>query len=138
MQVCSKCWNEETKCKCNGIKIEIDDSIADIIMILNKKGFSTDYCCGGHIVEKNILNGGIPDTYIMFSEAMNENYIDIGKDWRWSAGLRVVRFSMFKCKKPLEKAKDRKALCNKWEDILKEKRKELLEWAKNLPNKNSI
>lgn len=33
---------------------EVDEEIAEVISILNKKGYYTEYCCGGHIKDPRI------------------------------------------------------------------------------------
>ena len=50
-------------CKfCNEVVCEMDDMIIDSIIILNKKGYNTQFCCSGHLSEKFIT------TYIKFVE----------------------------------------------------------------------
>ena len=44
----------------NAPLVEIDELIAPIISILNKKGYKTEYCCSGHFRNSR--------TYIVFSE----------------------------------------------------------------------
>jgi hypothetical protein len=39
------------KVNCVGILLEIDELIAPTIILLNKKGFITKYCCSGHWYE---------------------------------------------------------------------------------------
>ena len=46
-------------CKSYGTMVEIDDNFLESIVILNKKGYTTDYCCSGHLIK----NSG---TYIAF------------------------------------------------------------------------
>jgi hypothetical protein len=52
IQYCKICGNES---------IELDDNIADLIMILNNKGYKTIHSCEGHFYsngENSYLNGG--------------------------------------------------------------------------------
>lgn len=46
--------------KCEGKVVEVDDLIIDAIIVLNKKGWTTEFCCSGHLKEKNLY------TYIKF------------------------------------------------------------------------
>jgi hypothetical protein len=50
-----KVWNEQFICpvkECLGEVIELDEMITPTIIMLNKKGYMTSYCCAGHI-DKN-------------------------------------------------------------------------------------
>ena len=63
--VCSICGK-------SSILIELDYNIGDIISILNKKGYETAYCCGGH----NIKDSG----YILFKDTdVNKNILEYSK-----------------------------------------------------------
>lgn len=47
-----KIWNEEYSCPikdCSGEVVELDEMITPTIILLNKKGYHTSYCCAGHI-----------------------------------------------------------------------------------------
>ncbi|MFQ3543503.1 hypothetical protein Q7A53_05405 [Halobacillus rhizosphaerae] len=46
--------------KCNGSVVEVDELILPTIIELNKKGYTTKYCCSGH------LNQGMIGTYLYF------------------------------------------------------------------------
>lgn len=49
--LCPQCWNQLDKCDCSywaKYAVEIDDGIADVITLLNQKGYITTYCCRGH------------------------------------------------------------------------------------------
>jgi hypothetical protein len=53
--VCVNCWHKEKYCKCvNKKMILIDYNILPVIIYLNKKGFITRFCCGGH-TEKQFI-----------------------------------------------------------------------------------
>lgn len=47
--ICAKCFRIISQCECHQPKtIEIDDSMVDIILCLNRKNYRTEACCGGH------------------------------------------------------------------------------------------
>jgi hypothetical protein len=46
--------------KCGENVAEVDDMIIDTIILLNKKGYKTKFCCSGHLNENHF------GTYIMF------------------------------------------------------------------------
>lgn len=67
MLICNKCfkiYNKDTakysSCECTGRIVEIDDNIVQAIILLNKAGYITEYCCSGHYYNK------YPDPYIKF------------------------------------------------------------------------
>ena len=61
-----KYGNYRYKCpikKCSSYDmVEIDDLILPIIKILNQKGYKTEYCCSGHLTERDT------NTYIVFDK----------------------------------------------------------------------
>lgn len=121
IMVCPKCF----KRKCNhGLgKIEIDESMEDILRILNNKNYKTLYHCGGHVYD------GFIQTYIMFASFVNFGYkisIDIGDGWRYDARKNILEYYIGHkhCKNmPVEERVN----------ILESKHRELLDWANNLP-----
>lgn len=52
-------------CKCGGDIVEVDELIAPTIIELNKKGWTTLYCCSGH------MNEEIISSYIKFEHMPN-------------------------------------------------------------------
>lgn len=63
---------------------EVDEMIAPIISLLNKKGYKTKYCCSGHLNEVIYKDSSTPhnDCYIMFANKnkfknikMPENFV---------------------------------------------------------------
>lgn len=54
------------KTSCNGYVAEVDDLMLPIIMLLNKKGYCTEYCCSGHTYDGSCY------PYIAFSTFLNE------------------------------------------------------------------
>lgn len=58
--------------------IELDELIAPAVSLFNLKGYKTDYCCSGHIVETK-LQGSTScwnNPYIMFKEDYTETLIN--------------------------------------------------------------
>lgn len=58
--------------------IELDELIAPAVSLFNLKGYKTDYCCSGHIVETK-LQGSTScwnNPYIMFKEDYTEILIN--------------------------------------------------------------
>jgi len=49
---------------CGSNLVGIDELYIVIIKILNQKGYTTTYCCSGHIYEK------LPQSYILFGEGI--------------------------------------------------------------------
>lgn len=55
--------------------IEVDDEIAETISVLNKKGYRTEYCCGGHI-NKYEYYSMICDKSFMDEEKLKKDFIE--------------------------------------------------------------
>ena len=53
-------WNQCPKANCDGYIVDIDEEILPHIMLLNNKGYATQYCCQGH------LNNSVARLYILF------------------------------------------------------------------------
>lgn len=45
-----KCPNKD----CSGQTIQLDDNMVSIVYELNKKGYTTQYCCGGHATDEDV------------------------------------------------------------------------------------
>lgn len=98
MYLCSKCfdilyskYHKCTKCDFNNheeVNIEIDSKLAFQISILNKKGYTTKFCCSGHALDEWV------SSYIYFEDKIdscpedwyidNDGYIIRGnrnRDW---------------------------------------------------------
>ena len=126
MKVCPICWEkEEEEKECRHDKdnfVEIDDNIFDIIVMLNKKGYHTRYCCGGH---DRLLD----EVYIMFSKWDSHDIInrldvkkDIGLYWKLTNSNCIILPSILKEIKTKLEAKY----------FLSDRRDELREWAEKL------
>lgn len=63
----SKCGNK----KCSGELFGVDELIAPSIILLNKKGYRTKFCCSGHIA---------PDEVVIFCEKYKKHYRNEGID----------------------------------------------------------
>lgn len=61
---------------------ECDDLIADSIIELNMKGFSTEFACSGHISNKTTKGNGIHfDTYVMFGRVASFLLKTVPTNW---------------------------------------------------------
>ena len=61
---------------------ECDDLIADSIIELNIKGFSTEFSCSGHISNKTTKGNGVHfDTYVMFGRVPSILLKTIPTNW---------------------------------------------------------
>lgn len=56
--------------------IEVDDEIAEAISILNKKGYKTQYCCGGHIKNMFKYDKQICDISLLDEEKIKQDFIE--------------------------------------------------------------
>lgn len=53
-------WNQCPKTNCDGYIVDIDEEILPQIILLNNKGYRTQYCCQGH------MNDSVVRLYILF------------------------------------------------------------------------
>lgn len=143
MVMCSKCYSDN--CKCNVKKVEIDDSIFEVISNLNKKGFYTCYCCGGHIDEEAIKKGVIPNIYIAFGSNEIEKYVSLlGIEWVYNRTDHVLRYVLGEAGKYKRYMGKNKTLMRRYnqlltrieleemEDELEARRGELKNWVQHL------
>jgi hypothetical protein len=132
IKVCTKCW--ETDCSCGQTKENIDGSIYDTLKILNKKGYSTQWSCGGHIKPEEILSGLPPMIYISFNRSekieLDPTKIGRGTDWVYLKTDRVLRYTM---KGATSYKKINKYNITLMELQLIHVRNQLNKWAKKLP-----
>lgn len=120
IMVCPQCF--ERKCNHGCDKIEIDESMEEILKVLNNKNYKTLYHCGGHVY------GGFIQIYIMFASCVNFGYnvaIDIGRDWTWDKDK-----NMLECY--IGQNRFIGMSINNRVHFLESKHKELLDWANSL------
>ena len=65
-------WNQCPKNNCDGYIVDIDEEILPQIMLLNSKGYITQYCCQGH------MNNSVVRLYILFEENYEFNELPKG------------------------------------------------------------
>lgn len=76
--MCLNCFKVYTSTRrtpcgnCGSKLVKIDELYIVIIKILNQKGYTTTYCCSGHIYEK------LPQSYILFGEGIKLPFIPEG------------------------------------------------------------
>lgn len=114
--VCPYCWHTLNKCVCKLFPpyhlILIDLGIQEHIRILNEKGYHTTSCCEGHA-----------STYISFSRDYFED-VDIPEGFKYNKKKKMIAY-VYSTRLSKEKM----------EELKKEKLGILLEWCKNLPNR---
>lgn len=119
--VCPYCWNTLDDCVCELFPpyhlIFIDRNIQEHIRILNKKNYRTTGCCEGH--RTRCIN-----TYITFPEDYFKE-IDTPEGFKYDRKRRTITYT-YSLKLTEEKMEELKA----------EKLAVLLEWVKNLPDRN--
>lgn len=125
---------------------EVDEFIAPIISLLNKKGYVTKYCCSGHMVKVchgdsttiKILN----DNYkVSFSEPNNSCYITFGdrnqfKDVKEFPNKSEIEYSDYNEEQRLIlsiKYKETDSIKERFTEIFSTML-ELYEWAESLPS----
>lgn len=121
IMVCPVCFKR--KCKHGSAKIEIDESMEDILRILNNKNYKTLYHCGGHVYD------GFIQIYIMFTSFANFGYnigIDVGNGWQYDTKKNVLEYF-------IDNKRCRSMPVETRVKILESKHKELLDWANSLP-----
>ena len=119
--VCPYCWNTLDNCTCELFPpyhlVFIDRNIQGHIRILNEKGYRTTGCCEGH--KTTCIN-----TYVAFAEDYFEE-TGIVEGFKYDKKRRMVSYTY-----------SQKLTEEKMEKLKAEKLKILLDWIKNLPNKN--
>lgn len=119
--VCPYCWNTLENCTCKLFPpyhlILIDKHIQEHIRILNEKGYRTTSCCEGH--REICIN-----TYVAFADDYFKK-ISTPEGFKYDKKRRIVTYTY-----------STKLTEEKMEELKKEKLAILLEWCKNLPNRN--
>ena len=64
-------------CENRVVGIELDPNIAEDISILNKKGYTTKYCCEGHISDHQYISA----PYIYFNNTHDDITKNLPKTW---------------------------------------------------------
>lgn len=82
--------NRCPKQNCTGNLVDIDELFVPIILQLNKKGYTTKYCCSGHLHQNGC---GVIASYISFKEfVILDDLINvIDEDWIYDEHNRVIR-----------------------------------------------
>jgi hypothetical protein len=78
--MCEYCFEQRdikrrsgTYCKtCGGYLVEIDENFIQSIILLNTKGYYTNYCCSGHPKNKDVHS-----SYISFYDGLTLPYLPI-------------------------------------------------------------
>lgn len=120
--ICPYCWNTLNNCTCELFPpyhlILIDKNIQEHIRILNEKGYRTTGCCEGH--RKVCVS-----TYISFAcNYFKDMSVPDGFKYDKKKKMVVYTYKAELAQKRMEEAK-------------REKLEALLEWCKNLPNRNT-
>lgn len=100
-------------CKCGSDVCEVDDLIIDAVMVLNKKGWTTEYSCSGHNDESRI------NTYIKFEKMPPTSPVGFFQD-----NMKCIRF----------KNRDKNLGGLRGFDLLLVANRNLYKWALELPS----
>lgn len=119
-QICNKCWNVPCTCGKNHL-VEIDDLILDDIIMLNKKGYKTRYCCEGHNTDCMIF-----DLYVLFDE--NNIVKNIPQGFKTSRKRNDIHYT----KSNIKSSKSTKVITPQ---EIEYARTAFHEWVLNLPNR---
>ena len=92
--MCSKCFQNQKECKCNENTsyFDVDDSIFDIIKVLNLKGYTTTYCCGGHVNIDQLIDKFPPNLYIKFTREAFDSLTNIPDFLEKERSTCIVRY----------------------------------------------
>jgi hypothetical protein len=121
-------------CKeCGGELVEIDENFIEAIILLNEKGYYTDFCCSGHPNAKDCH-----DAYISFESDVILPYLPTeylyDKDRYSHIDFSELNIDHFAIRIEFEEQKN---LVKLQKEIL-ESAINVLDWAISLPNRNSI
>lgn len=92
--MCSKCFLSQKECKCsdNVSYFDVDDSIFDIIKVLNLKGYTTTYCCGGHVNVDQLVDKFPPNLYIKFTRDAFDSLTNIPDFLEKERSTCIIRY----------------------------------------------
>ena len=120
--LCIKCWNNIKHCVCDklpNVLVDVDENIQEAIILLNRKGYYTRFCCEGHHWRN-------PSAYISFVQRYK--FSKELPNWWYEEGS-IIRLDY---KDALEENEN-------FEEVKKRKMVEFLEWVESLPeNTKSI
>lgn len=123
MYLCLNCYEKKPDCKCKkGTFVSIDKNIIEIISLLNKKGYETQYCCGGHITKESVKEKKPFEIYISFNKDYNFNIEELGEGWIYKRG--TLRYYNNDIKKEKKETADNE-LYKKYNSILDKEIKKL-------------
>ena len=96
MLMCDKCFNRLSECECSDSHgwFDVDKSIFDIISVLNKKGYYTEYCCGGHVDIEQLRNKYQPNLYIKFKRESYRKLVEIPDFFEKEYTTCVLRYTV--------------------------------------------
>lgn len=66
VDLCNSCF--KNTCRCEVAKFSCDALIAETVQVLNEKGYSTTFCCQGHLNYEKDRIKHLVQTYISFKE----------------------------------------------------------------------
>jgi len=112
------------KSECIGNVVEIDELFVPIIIELNKKGYSTKFCCSGHYY------GNCPNAYIMFESDIELPNIPKGYTQEIDDNNCVTIRRMFVKETDYQ---EEYIDTYKYYDNIINNAKQTLKWAKDLP-----
>lgn len=129
----------------NQTTLEIDASIADVICILNKKGYITYSCCGGHISTRALECGSSITPHIELMDYSVPKNMKLPNGFVKNGEYQIVTISSDVVpKNKYKKSSNKKyrgekltqeALEEEYQNLYNAWQK-LLEWAKSLPDNN--
>lgn len=131
---CNKVYNQKTiknnQCKlkeCNGKVVEIDELFISVIAELNRKGYSTLFCCSGHLGESN------SNSYIFFEDYIKLSSLPQGYLYDQDM-YPTVDWSKWQVKNTIRKVFDDKKSINDLSRDIFENALSVLKWAEGLEN----
>lgn len=118
------------KVNCYGRVVEIDELMLPTIMLLNQKGYITDFCCSGHSYEE----GCYPyiafdnDFSEYFADELNKLFKDISQPWFIETNNNDTIYHRFTIRCKIKSAN----MIEQYKEIINVNLK-LLDFVKSLP-----